>query len=197
MSVLSRARVVSFWVLSLAIALISWRWMVLGVEGLHHAFERPLAFYAHVSLAPVALALAPFQFWTGLRTARPGLHRWMGRGYAAAILISGVGGFLMALGTEAGPVAAWGFGLLAVLWVAVTGQAVRLAMLGQIGSHRRWMIRSLALTLAAVTLRLELPILAAVLGFEAGFPLVAWLCWVPNVLVAEWVLRPRGQGAVA
>ncbi len=196
---LAKSRSYLLWVLSLGVALVSWRFLVLGVETsmpfmTHHLEPRALALYAHIGLAPVALALLPFQFSPRLRAARPGLHRWIGRAYAVTILVSGLAGLSLALNTAAGPVAAWGFGLLAVLWIAVTAQAVRLAMLGRIAAHRAWMIRSAALTLAAVTLRLELPILALTLGFETGYPLVAWLCWVPNALVAEWIVRPRGAG---
>ena len=70
---------------------------------------------------------------------------------------------------------------------------------GDRAAHRRWMIRSFALTLAAVTLRLYLPAsLAAGLPFETAYPAIAWLCWVPNLIVAEVVvLRRRGAFALA
>ena len=88
------------------------------------------------------------------------------------------------------------FGLLAVLWLAVTGQAVWLAMQRRIAEHRIWMIRSAALTFAAVTLRLYLPVLVVTMGFDAGYVAVAWLCWVPNVIVAEWIIRRRRASAI-
>jgi uncharacterized membrane protein YozB (DUF420 family) len=165
---------------SLAIALVSWRFLIGGAEVTmqhvtYHAVERQLAFYAHVGLAPVSLMLMPFQFWTGLRAKRPGLHHWLGRVYAGAILLSGLGGLAMAIGTKAGAVAGAGFGLLAVLWLGTTGYAVWLAIQRDITAHRRWMIRSAALTFAAVTLRLYLPLLAVGFGFEAGYTMVAWL----------------------
>jgi hypothetical protein len=48
------------------------------------------------------------------------------------------------------------------------------------------MVRNFALTFAAVTLRLWLPgsVLSGV-PFEVAYPIVAWLCWVPNLVVAE------------
>lgn len=51
------------------------------------------------------------------------------------------------------------------------------------------MVRNFALTFAAVTLRLWLP--ASVVSgvpFELAYAIVAWLCWVPNLAVAEWML---------
>jgi len=196
MPILNTLRIYMLWILSLGVALVSWRFMVGGVETTmefvaYHATERQLAFYTHITLAPVALAVLPFQFWAGLRARRPTVHRWLGRIYGASILLSGLGGLAMAIGTEAGPVAAFGFGGLAIVWLGTTIWAVWLATQRRIVEHRRWMIRSAALTFAAVTLRLYLPILGATVGMEVGYPLVAWLCWVPNLLVAEWVLRRR------
>jgi hypothetical protein len=46
------------------------------------------------------------------------------------------------------------------------------------------------LTLAAVALRIYLP-LSVVMGwsFDAAYPAIAWLCWVPNLVLAELYLR--------
>jgi hypothetical protein len=52
------------------------------------------------------------------------------------------------------------------------------------------MVRNFALTFAAVTLRLWLPAsVASGMPFEVAYPVVAWLCWVPNLLAAELFLR--------
>ncbi|WP_297111904.1 DUF2306 domain-containing protein [uncultured Devosia sp.] len=186
------------WVLSLGVALFSWRFMVGGVEATmafvaYHAQLRPIAFFAHVGFAPIALALVPFQLWQGLRDRRPRVHRALGRIYGLAILISGAGGLWLAINTQAGPVAALGFGLLAVLWLGITGRGIILAMRGDRPAHRRWMIRSIALTLAAVTLRIQLPVSMILdIPMETAYPAIAWLCWVPNLIIAELVLRwPR------
>jgi len=198
MSFLKKMRTVVFFILCLGIALASWRFMIGGVEATmefvaYHAIERQLAFFLHVGLAPVALALMPFQFWGGLRSRRPALHRWIGRTYALAILLAGLGGLAMALGTHAGPIAAAGFAALAVLWLGTTGYAIWLARQRNIAAHKSWMLRSGALTFAAVTLRLYLPFLFMGFGVETGYTIVAWLCWVPNALVAEWILRKPKQ----
>jgi len=198
----SGLRVFLFWFLSLGVALASWRFLALGVElsmefVAYHAAERPISFFAHITLASVALALAPFQVWRSFRAKRPALHRWMGRTYGVMVLLAGVAGLSLALGTQAGPVAAWGFGLLAIAWLGTTGWGILQARAGQIASHRRWMIRSVALTFAAVTLRLYLlvPPLTGI-DFALAYQAISWLCWVPNLIVAEWILR-RPAGAQA
>lgn len=199
MTLLSTTRRLLFWILSLGVALASWRFLIGGVAATmehiaYHADLRPIALYAHIGLAPLALALMPVQLWPGLRARRPRLHRWSGRVAGLAMVVSGVGGLVIALGTRAGPVASMGFAVLAVLWVGATIWGIRAAMVGRIAEHRRWMIRASALTFAAVTLRLYLPLLAMTVGFEIGYPAVAWLCWVPNLLIAEWWLRRRPSG---
>ena len=82
-----------------------------------------------------------------------------------------------------------GFGLLAVLWLLATGQAYRSIRAGDQGAHRRWMTRSYALTFAAVTLRIYLPVSLAVgVPFEPAYQTIVWLCWVPNLVIAEWLI---------
>ena len=147
----------------------------------------------HAGLASVALIVGPIQFVPKLRAARPRLHRGLGRVYVFACLAASGAGLLLAWGTNAGPVAQMGFGTLAVAWIVCTVQALRLAMARRIVEHRRWMIRSFALTFAAVTLRLYLPI-APILGypFMDGYRIISWMAWVPNLIVAELYLRRAG-----
>ena len=63
---------------------------------------------------------------------------------------------LMAQDAQGGWPARAGFTLLSLLWLAATAQGIRLAIRGELARHRRWMACSMALTSAAVTLRLML-----------------------------------------
>ncbi len=63
---------------------------------------------------------------------------------------------MAAVGTTAGPVAGAGFLLLGLMWIGCTLEALLRIRGGDVEGHRRWMVRSVALTLAAVTLRLYL-----------------------------------------
>lgn len=187
------------WILSVLVAMISLRFLVADVElvmaaMLHHAQDRPLSFYGHVGLAPIALALLPLQFSHRLRARWRGLHRWLGRLYALIILIAGISGLVLGYNTDQGMVASLGLMLLALVWLATTGLAVWYAVTRQFGRHRHWMIRSAALTLAGVTLRLYLPAGAVMVGIEASYPAICWLCWVPNLMVAEWLITRERSG---
>jgi len=87
-------------------------------------------------------------------------------------------------------VASAGFGALGCLWLFAAYQGYRSAREGRFDAHRRWMIRSFALTFAAVTLRLDLPLLIlSGAPFLPGYRLISFLCWVPNLLLAEAYLR--------
>jgi uncharacterized membrane protein YozB (DUF420 family) len=69
---------------------------------------------------------------------------------------------------------------------------------GDRAAHRRWMYRSYALTFAGVTLRLYLPVaIFGPYGFAAAYAVIAWLCWAPNLFVAEWLLGRRRKRGVA
>ncbi|WP_448004332.1 DUF2306 domain-containing protein [Agromyces bauzanensis] len=161
------------------------------------------AFYAHVVAGGIALVAGPFQFWRGLRDRHRSVHRWVGRGYLAAVAIAGVAGLVIAPFGEAGLSGLFGFGTLAVLWLATGWAAYRSIRRGDVASHRAWMMRNFALTYAAVTLRLWLGVLigAQVLpggSFDAGaafanaYAVVPFLAWLPNLVVVEWLIRRRG-----
>lgn len=187
-------------VLSLLVALSSYRFLALGLplsfpDMLGQIEGQRMAFLLHVSAAPVALAIGAAQFFPGLRLNHKALHRWLGRIYALAILVSGTAGLLVALNAAGGISAQAGFATLAVLWVLVTANAVRHAIARCIGKHRRWMIYSYALTFAGVTLRLYLlGFMAAGYSYTEASVYLAWLCWMPNMAFAYWWLA-RGKRA--
>ncbi len=152
------------------------------------AFEaHRVGLYVHVFAAAVALALGPFQFCSTLRSARPGLHRWLGRLYlGVGVLAGGLSGLYLAFHAYGGTPGRLGFACLALAWLFTGLRAYLAVRAGRVAAHRRWMVRNFALTFAAVTLRLWLPAsLVAGVSFDLAYPLVAWLCWVPNLVAAE------------
>jgi uncharacterized membrane protein len=186
--------------LSVGVALVSYR-LVTGAplaspEILGNLFARPwLA--VHAGGAATALLVGMFQFLPAIRRRRT-VHRWLGRTYAIGCIVGGVAGFRLAMGTTAGMFAGVGFGLLAVCWLYATIQAWRFARERRFEEHRRWMIRSFAMTFAAVTLRLYLPI-APMLGYDFmdGYRLTAWVSWIPNLILVELWMRRRRAARLA
>lgn len=170
---------------------------------LQNGFPSPLGIEVHIAASGVALLMGPFQFLPALRRTQPRIHRWMGTIYVLACLVGGAAGLSIALFSSAGPIAGWGFFVLAVLWLVCTSMAWLKAKARDFTAHERWMIRSFALTLAAVTLRLYLPV-GVMLDphFFTAYRIIAWIAWVPNILIAElWLASkrslPKAKGSAA
>lgn len=152
----------------------------------------------HVLCSSLALLLGPWQFFGGLRRRWPTLHRLMGRVYLGlGVLPGGIAGLYMSLHAFGGGVSHVGFALLAAVWLYTGWRAFASARERDFASHRAWMIRNFALALGAVTLRAQLGAGFA-LGwrFQDFYPFLAWTSWVPNLLVAEWIIATGRRGAI-
>jgi uncharacterized membrane protein len=144
----------------------------------------------HIAGAATALLVGPLQFIPWIRKQRRAVHRWLGRIYVVGCLVGGAGGLVVAFGSTAGPVATAGFGSLAVIWIVANIQGWRMARAHRFDVHRAWMIRSFALTFAAVTLRLYLPLIPLTgASFVEGYRAISFLAWVPNLIAAELYIR--------
>jgi hypothetical protein len=152
--------------------------------------ERPMATLGHFGGSAIALAIGGFQLHPGLRARVPTVHRWTGRLYVLGVAVGGAAGLWLALFASGGTAGKLGFASLALSWLGTTYRGYASIRSGDVPAHRRWMIRSFALTFAAVTLRLYIPAShAAGIAFESAYPAIAWLCWMPNLLVAEYFAR--------
>ncbi|HWL76535.1 DUF2306 domain-containing protein [Microbacterium sp.] len=181
-----------------------------GTAGLadHYATQSPVVvggFYAHIVGGGVALALMPLQFVRMLRERAPKVHRWIGRVALVGLAVGAVGALVIAPFNSAGLVGLFGFGGLGMVWLYAGWRAYRAIRRGDVANHRAWMMRTFAVTYSAVTLRLWLfaLIFAQIpfagpdgFDFEAAFDnaygVVPFLAWIPNLLVAEWLIRRRG-----
>lgn len=152
--------------------------------------------YLHILGAMVALVLGPFQFSPGLRKRFLKGHRIVGRLYLLGCLAGGIGGLSMTRFAHGGFPAGMGFAMLGALWLIASAMALHRIRQRNVAAHREWMIRSFALTFAAPMLRLYLTLHGILSGMEIidlpftqAYIAIAWLCWVPNVLFAEWFIN--------
>ena len=150
-----------------------------------------VGFYTHIFLGALALLIGWSQFSKKWRLKNIKLHRTIGKIYVVAALLSGLAGLYIAFYATGGIETKLGFGILAVLWLTTTTVAFISIKNKKIIAHQKWMIRSYALCFAAVTLRLWMPILPAVfnLKFIESYSIISWLCWVPNLIFAEILIR--------
>ena len=148
-----------------------------------------LGFYAHIGLGGIALLTGWSQFSAKLRQRRMTLHRNLGKIYVVAVLVSGVAAVGIGFFATGGPIAAVGFIALGVVWLTTTLLAFRYISQGDVIRHQKMMYYSYAACFAAVALRLWLPLLSIAMGsFIPAYRLVAWLCWVPNLAVAHYLV---------
>ncbi|HEU5145861.1 MAG TPA: DUF2306 domain-containing protein [Chryseosolibacter sp.] len=152
-------------------------------------------YYSHVLLGGLILVIGLFQVIPVSRRKFPRLHRYLGYIYVIGILaFAAPGGLLMSFFIDRGPFVLASFVLQATLWFYFTAMAFDRIRKRDIIAHRAFMWRSYALTFAAITLRVY--IFLTSWSFDLSQPeayaVLAWLSWVPNLIVVEVFIR-RGQ----
>lgn len=149
-----------------------------------------IAFFVHALTSVLALLAGFTQFFRKFLHTK--IHRYMGLIYIAVILgLSGPSGFIMGLVANGGIISVIAFSMLSVLWWYCTFQAYRAIREKNYEKHAKFMYRSYALTLSALTLRLWK---YTIVNYIYEMPpmdlyrLVGWLGWVPNLLLAEYLI---------
>ena len=147
-------------------------------------------FYTHIIFGGLSLLTGWSQFSAAFRNKNLPFHRLLGKIYVVCAVLSATAGLGIGFYATGGIVAAAGFISLGVIWFFTTLKAYVLIRKKQVDEHRKWMVYSYAACFAAVTLRLWLPFLIAVFhDFETAYVIVAWLCWVPNLIVANYLTK--------
>lgn len=151
--------------------------------------------WAHAISAGTALAIGPFQFIHRLRARAFILHRIIGSVYSFMIVIGGFTGLYLAYYANGGWIAKVGFSLLSIIWLYTLYRGLKSIIVDRNPiAHGHWMLRNYALSCAAITLRLYTTLAAVFLGLtdtNDTFALIAWICWVPNLILAERLIRQR------
>jgi len=145
----------------------------------------------HTTFGPAALILGLVNLHPGMRARRWALHRWIGRVYLISGFVLGLAGGYLALFAAGGTIARLGFFFLAVATLVSLSVGYLKIRRREITEHREWMLRSYAFIFGAVTLRLWLPLLIIAHNgeFLPAYRIVAWISWVPNILLIEWYIR--------
>jgi len=150
-------------------------------------------FYGHIIFGGLALLIGWVQLSKKLREQNLERHRIIGKVYVIAAIIGGLCGCYLALYATGGIISSLGFMCLGLLWLYTTIQAYIAIKKRDIKLHQAFMIYSYAACFAAVTLRFWLPILSYVFGdFVTAYRIVAWFCWVPNMIFAFFWVRRKG-----
>lgn len=156
-----------------------------------------IAFYVHISFGGLSLLTGWSQFSKRIRNRNLSLHRSLGKIYLISVMLSGLTGLYISFFATGGWIASVGFGGLAIAWLFTSSAAYRSIKMKDIDAHEAWMIRSYAVTFAAVTLRIWLP-MSAVAGFAFidAYRVISYLCWIPNLMIAELIISTMRRKAV-
>ena len=148
-------------------------------------------FYLHVISGMLIILIGPFQFLKNFRNKNLGLHRLLGKIYAYGILmVAAPTGLIMAFYAEGGLPSTIAFVIMGLLWFITTLMAVMRIIKKDIIGHQKWMYRSYALSFAAVTLRLLVPLMSWYTPLTEEFIIVstAWLSWMINLSAVELLI---------
>ncbi|WP_299899876.1 DUF2306 domain-containing protein [uncultured Aquimarina sp.] len=149
-----------------------------------------ISFYFHIILGGIALLTGWTQFSEKIRVSKIKLHRFCGRVYVISALFSGLAGIYIGFFATGGIIASLGFISLGVLWILFTFIGFSHIRQGLMDTHKKYMYYSFACCFAAVTLRIWLPLLTLSFGdFIVAYKIVAWLCWVPNLVISHFLIR--------
>ncbi len=154
-------------------------------------------FYAHIVLGGLALLIGWIQFSEAIRRRYLKIHRSIGKVYVIAVLISGIASLYIGYFATGGLISSLGFICLGVIWLYTTLAAFFAIKQKNLQRHQELMIYSYAACFAAVTLRIWLPILTSLFdgSFLPAYKIVAWLCWVPNLIVAYFIVQRTSKTA--
>jgi uncharacterized membrane protein len=161
--------------------------------------------YLHAVGSAIALAVGPLLFSKRLQAKRLNLHRRLGKLYVVSIGVGGGSGIYLSFEALGGLMSQAGFLTLDILWLVATYFGYKRIRQKRVEQHREWMLRSYALTFAGVTLRFWVALLGMLTiplenfsqfellldDFNRMYRFDAWLCWVPNLIFAEWLIRRR------
>tara|TARA_R110002073_G_scaffold53840_4_gene138834 strand:- start:42901 stop:43524 length:624 start_codon:yes stop_codon:yes gene_type:complete len=149
-------------------------------------------FYVHIVLGGIAILIGWIQFNKKIRRERMQLHRNIGKIYIITVLLSAISGFYIAYHATGGWIAKSGFMGMALTWFFTTLIGFTSIKNKDVIKHQKMMIYSYAVCFAAVTLRVWLPILSGLLGgFLPAYKIVAWLSWIPNLFVAQYIINQQ------
>ena len=151
-----------------------------------------LAFFSHVFTSIFVIALGVTQFSETIRKRFSFIHKLSGKTYVLLILlVASPSGLVMAFYANGGLIPQISFSVLSILWFTFTLKAFTSIRKRDFQKHHDFMIRSYALTLSAISLRLFKYGIVTVFELPPmdTYQIISVLSWTVNLLLAEWIIR--------
>ena len=160
---------------------------------IYHIKHWRYSFYIHVFTSILIITSGLFQFSKTILSKYTKIHRVSGFIYlATTLLISGPAALVMSFYANGGYPAQTSFVILSILWLGSTFLAYYYVRRKDYEKHGKWMVRSYALTLSAVSLRLY-SYLFDVFHLRMDpidlYILLSWMSWTLNLVIAEILIK--------
>ncbi|MFD1424865.1 DUF2306 domain-containing protein [Laceyella sacchari] len=148
---------------------------------------------AHILLALVALIAGPIGLSKRIRVKFAPVHTWSGRIYVLSILLNFFPSIYVSFFASGGMPSTIGFLLLNTLWVVSTVLGYTSIRKKNMVQHTKWIIRSLFLSFANMTIYMIVAVTHHGFKLEYGlaYSIAVWLSWMVNLLIAEWTIRRK------
>jgi uncharacterized membrane protein YozB (DUF420 family) len=156
----------------------------------------------HVLGVSLVMITCVIQVWPGLRKRWPRVHRYSGRVYVIGVMLAAIAGLIL--------VVFWPFSVnttfvqvgLAIPWIGITGYGWILARQRRFADHRRWMLRSFAISISFPLSETFMPLVQMALGTQLHSRLAgsqniltqmsiaadSWLGFLIAYLAVDWWL---------
>lgn len=152
-----------------------------------------ISFYVHVFTSPLVIFTGLVQFNNWSINKYPRLHKICGYIYIPTVIfLAAPSALLIGLYANGSYPTQISFSILSLLWMLTTVLAFKCVRAKNFHEHSRWVFRSFMLTLSAVTLRFYAFLfdqLNVAIDPVTTYIILAFLSWIPNVIVGEILLR--------
>lgn len=169
---------------------------LLSKQLIYHIDVWRWSFYIHVFSSSFVLFFGITQFNRWIIHRHKRVHRTFGGLYLIILLfIAAPSGLVMSFYANGGWVSKLGFVLLSLSWIFTTLKALIEVKRKNYEKHGNWMLRSYALTFAAITLRFYgylFDYFQLQMHPVMVYTLLAYISWIPNLIVAELIIRTGG-----
>lgn len=148
-------------------------------------------FYVHITSSLLVLFAGLPQFLPQLTKKFTSFHRWLGKCYVLLVLgLAAPSGLILAQFANGGIASKAGFTMQCIVWWCCTFMAYKRIKEKNFKDHIGWMIRSYAVTLAAMSLRTEAYLMHYLFLTKPieTYVTVTWLSWVGNLFLAEMLI---------
>ncbi len=167
------------------------RFAILGGRRYSFSGLYPFAFYLHIIASPIAWLCGTFLIVTGRASRWHRAHRIVGRLLWVLVMVAVMpSGVAMATRAYAGPIATWGFTLLAISMATTCHLAAFHAWRGNLRAHRIMSTTCYLMLCSPLILR-SMNGTIRVIGWESttSYQLTAWISWLlPLVIYGMWCM---------